>query len=135
MFHVCLNYAVLSVPCSLVVSSRERANILALLCVMFSCVFVSFPYGDSGQVWYLIVSIPDLCPLLLYTLLHTLHRPFITQCFFKSAQVKNAKSTCHVQTPELCRICKPNHELNYQLLGRAINCNDTDGLWAHCHHK
>ena len=43
----------------------ERADLLALLCVMFSCVFVTFPYGVLGQVWYLIVSIPDLC-LLTY---------------------------------------------------------------------
>ena len=39
-----------------------------LLCVMFSCVFVTFPYGvpglSPGQVWYLTVLIPDLC--LLY---------------------------------------------------------------------
>ena len=39
--------------------------LLALLCVMFSCVFVTFSYGVLGQVWYLIVSIPDFC-LLLY---------------------------------------------------------------------
>ena len=32
---------------------------------MFPCVIVTFPYGVSGKVWYLIVSIPDLC-LLLY---------------------------------------------------------------------
>ena len=31
--------------------------------VMFNCVFVSFPCGIPGQVWYLIVSIPDLCCL------------------------------------------------------------------------
>ena len=30
-------------------------DFLALLCVMFSCVFVTFPYGFLGQVWYLIV--------------------------------------------------------------------------------
>ena len=28
---------------------------------MFSCLFVTFPYGGLGQVWYLIVSIPDHC--------------------------------------------------------------------------
>ena len=38
-------------------------DLLALLYVMFSCVFVTFPYGVLGQVWYLIVSIPDLCLL------------------------------------------------------------------------
>ena len=36
VFRVC--HAVLSVPCGLVVSCWERANLLALLCVMFSCV-------------------------------------------------------------------------------------------------
>ena len=45
------------------------------------------------------------------------------------------KSTCHDKTPELCWICSPNHELNHQLLCRAINCNVTDGLCARCHHK
>ena len=32
-----------------------------LLFVMFDCVFVTSPCGILGQVWYLIVSIPDLC--------------------------------------------------------------------------
>ena len=31
--------------------------------VMFNCVFVTFPCGFLGQVWYLIVLIPDLCQL------------------------------------------------------------------------
>ena len=33
------------------------------LFVMFNCVFVTFPCGILGQVWYLIVLIPDLCRL------------------------------------------------------------------------
>ena len=40
-------------------------GLLTLLCVVFSCVFVTFPCGVLGQVWYLIVSIPDLY-LLIY---------------------------------------------------------------------
>ena len=32
-----------------------------LLFVMLNCVFVTFPCGILGQVWYLIVSFPDLC--------------------------------------------------------------------------
>ena len=32
-----------------------------LLFVMFNCVFVTFSCGMQGQVWYLIVSFPDLC--------------------------------------------------------------------------
>ena len=31
-----------------------------LLFVMFNCVTVTFPCGFLGQVWYLIVWIPDL---------------------------------------------------------------------------
>ena len=46
-------------------SRRVRADLLALLCVIFSCVSITFPYGVSGHGWYFIVSIPDLC-LLLY---------------------------------------------------------------------
>ena len=30
---------------------------------MFNCGFVTFPCGILGQVWYLIVSIPDICRL------------------------------------------------------------------------
>ena len=41
----------------------KRAGLLALLCVMFSSVFVAFSCGVLGRVWYLIVSIHDLCVL------------------------------------------------------------------------
>ena len=34
-----------------------------LLFVMFNCVFVILPCSILGQVWYLIVLIPDLCRL------------------------------------------------------------------------
>ena len=71
VFHVC--YAVLSVPCSLVITCWERDDILALLYVMFSCVFVTFPYCNLGQVWYMIVSNTDRC-LLLY--LYVQHQDF-----------------------------------------------------------
>ena len=64
MFHVCLCYAVLSVSCRLVITCWERADLLASLFVMFSCVFVTFPYDVLGQVRYLIVLIPDLCYVL-----------------------------------------------------------------------
>ena len=35
---------------------------LALTCDVY-CDFVTFPFGILGQVWYLIVSIPDPCCL------------------------------------------------------------------------
>ena len=48
---------------------QERADLLALLCVVFSGVFVTFPYGVSDQVWCLIVLIPDLCLPLHYLII------------------------------------------------------------------
>ena len=63
MFRVC--HAFLPGHCSLLVICWERANLLALLYVVFFCVFVTFLCGVLGQMMYLIVSIPDLC-LLTY---------------------------------------------------------------------
>ena len=40
---------------------------MALLCVVFSCVFVTFTYGVMGQVWYYMVLIPDLCLHLYFS--------------------------------------------------------------------
>ena len=36
--------------------------------VMFNCVFVTFPCGILGQVWYFNVSIPDLYLLSYFQL-------------------------------------------------------------------
>ena len=38
-----------------------------LLFVMCICGFVTFPCGILGQVWYFIVSIPDLCRLSYFS--------------------------------------------------------------------
>ena len=66
-YYLCFVFVIflLTVHCSLVVTCCERAYLLALLCVMFSSMFVTFPCGVLGQVWYLIVLLPDLC-LLTY---------------------------------------------------------------------
>ena len=50
----CVSRVFASVHCCLVVTCWERADLLAL---------VTFPCGILGQVWYLIVSFPDLCLL------------------------------------------------------------------------
>ena len=44
-------------------SPAGRAGLFPRLYVKFSCVFVSFPRGVLGQVWCLIVLVPDLCIL------------------------------------------------------------------------
>ena len=60
MFAVC--HAFLSVLCSLVVACWERTGLLAILCDVFLC-FVTFSCRVLGQVWYLLVSISNLCLL------------------------------------------------------------------------
>ena len=54
LYCVCLDFAF--AHCCLGLSSW-------LSFVVLNCVFVTFPFGILGQVWYLIVSIPDLCSL------------------------------------------------------------------------
>ena len=46
----------------LVVTCWEKADLLAHVCGVYLLV-CHFPNGILGQVWYLIVSIPDLCTL------------------------------------------------------------------------
>ena len=43
------------------VTCWEKADLLALLCVMFFLCFLYFPIVFLSQAWYLIVLIPDLC--------------------------------------------------------------------------
>ena len=54
-----------SVDMCFVVTSWERAGLLALVCgvLLWVC---HFPIRILGQVWYLIVSIPDLCTLTYF---------------------------------------------------------------------
>ena len=63
MFFVsCVSHAFASVHCCLVVTCWERADLLALVGDVY-CIFVTFPCGILAQVWYLIISFPDLCRL------------------------------------------------------------------------
>ena len=62
VFMSCVCHILASVHCCLVVTYLERADLLALVCDVY-CVFVTFPCAILGQVWYLIVLIPDLCRL------------------------------------------------------------------------
>ena len=72
MFLFCLVFAMslcASVYMCFVVTYWERADLLALVCGVYCELVSHFPIGNLGQVWYLIVSIPDLCTL---TYLHYL---------------------------------------------------------------
>ena len=61
----CVSHTFASVPCCLVVTCWERADLFALV-GDFYCIFVTFPCGILGQVWHLIVSSPDLCLFSYY---------------------------------------------------------------------
>ena len=56
------------------ITCLERADHLALVFVMLNCVFVTLPCGILGQVWYLILSILDLCPFY-YIVPSNMHCP------------------------------------------------------------
>ena len=61
-FVSCVSHAFASVHCCLVVTFWKRPDLLALVDDVY-CTFVIFPCGILGQVWYFIVSFPDLCRL------------------------------------------------------------------------
>ena len=67
MDHLCYLYLVFVMLSRLFIAAlwSPAGNGLTswLLLVMFNCVFVTFLCGILGQVWYFIVSIPDLCHL------------------------------------------------------------------------
>ena len=65
LFMFCVCHAFTSVHCCLMVTCRERAGLLALVCDVYR-VFVTFPCGILGQVCNLIVSFPDLCHLAYF---------------------------------------------------------------------
>ena len=54
-FVSCAPHAFASAHCCLVVTCWKRADLLALVGDVY-CIFVTFPCGIQGQVWYLIVS-------------------------------------------------------------------------------
>ena len=56
-----------SVYCCLVVTCLERADRLAIVCGVLLLVCY-FPIGILSQMWYLIVSIPNLCPLSYFVI-------------------------------------------------------------------
>ena len=80
-FFFCLVFAMslcASVYMCFVVTCWERADLLAVVCDVKLCIkFYHFPFGILGQVWYLNVSIPDLCTLTYFV---TLVSPFNSIC-------------------------------------------------------
>ena len=61
----------------------ERTDLLPLVCDVLLC-FVTFQCGILGQVWYLIVSIPDLCHLSYFDYIYWRNISVSTICQFKT---------------------------------------------------
>ena len=68
-FVACVSHTFMPVHCCLVVTCWEGAVLLALVGDAY-CIFDTFPCGILGQVWYLIVSFPDLCRLSYFVAVH-----------------------------------------------------------------
>ena len=91
----CVSDAFASVHCCLVVTCWERADLLALVGDVY-CIFVTFPCGILGQLWYLIVSFPDLCRLFYFYLDFLLYPLFSFHSYeklLKYARKKNGVLT------------------------------------------
>ena len=58
-FVSCVSRAIMSVHSCFVVTCWGRDDLLALVGDVY-CIFVTLSFGILGQVWYLIVSFPDL---------------------------------------------------------------------------
>ena len=69
LFVSCVCRAFASVHCCPVVTCLDWATPW-LSFVMLNCVFVTFRCGILGQVWYLILSIPDFATFLTVFLLY-----------------------------------------------------------------
>ena len=63
MLFICLVFVMLS--CLFIATLWSPAA--PLFCGVLLC--VTFPFGNLGQVWYLIVTIPDICHLSYYDLI------------------------------------------------------------------
>ena len=80
-----VSHAFASVHCCLVVTCWERADLLALASDVYY-IFVTFPCGILGQVWYLIVSFPDFCILSYFDHVISLF-PYLNSYYAKSGDI------------------------------------------------
>ena len=102
LFMACVFDAFASVHCCLVITCCERADLLALVCD--DCVFVTFPCGILSQVWYLIVSIPDLCRLFYFEVIFILVLSIVSSVIFLQTvwtEVRSDKLRGLDQNPKL----------------------------------
>ena len=66
VFLFCVCYAFVRLVICALWSPAGKGLACWLSFVVSNCKFVTFPCGILGHVWYLIVSIPDLCTLTYF---------------------------------------------------------------------
>ena len=98
---------------SLVITCWERADLFARLYVMYSFVFITFPYGVLGQVRSLIVLIPVRCLL-----------PYIVKLLWKKeCEGNNNNSNNNNNNNKNNRITNLTAELTLYTLTQIIHVN------------
>ena len=100
-FYFCLVFVMLSRLCFAALWSPAGKGLTSwLLFLMSNCDFVIFPCGILGQVWYLIVLIPDLCSLSYFKQLYFPD----TRCYPSSGSTKALCCHIAITTLELLRM-------------------------------
>ena len=139
--YLCLVFVMLSRLFIATLRSPEGKELTSWLLFVMFCDFVTFPFGILGQVWYLIVSIPDPCCLsyiltnaMRQHMKHTMMKialSFPDIGFFKC---KRAKLSQHNQAfvQSCCGQLKPMRErLCWQaynnMICRVLACSRTSG--------
>ena len=75
--YLCLVIVLLSGRFIAALWSPAGKGLTVWLSVMFDCVFVTFPCDILGQVWYLIVLIPDFCHLSYFFRIYNFGSGFV----------------------------------------------------------
>ena len=109
-FMSCVCHAFAFVHCCLVVTCWEIADIFDLDCYVY-CVFVTFPCGILGKLWYLIVSIPDFCHLSYFSYFYD----YYSEHSLYSRIIKNSNLECALK--------EDLDQLWYQLSQIIIHCS------------
>ena len=114
----CVPHVFASVHCCLVDTCSKRAELLALVSDVYF-IFVTFPCGILGQVWYLIVSIPDLCPLSYFVCWVIFNFCCLLLTFFK---ISFFLKYYYRNTIRVSSGFGPDHEVHSFIPGLSPNC-------------
>ena len=113
MWIICVIY-VLCLSCIVALWSPAWKGLTTWLSfVMLNCIFVTFPCCIQGQVWYLILSIPDLCHLSYF-----LHDPLSSLMHFPKLFITYIESNFTIRNVTMVKIVF----IIYGLIIYIVNC-------------